>query len=615
MDSDNEEILPSINSDPANLINQMTYPTPPPLTSMTKTFSRSVPNSRRNSSDDHIDLLLNAKLSLNEPYDRKLSLAQESTNGLGTNMGLHDTVQSNTEGAAFFIHHPPVSKHTTAIKNLFPVVTTLTESTSNVWSPSFTSKTINPLLPESISGPTRRYSYEWNPEINDRYGNDSFIAQSRQSTYSTTDSMNHRRSMKEVQRQYYPMDSVFLSQELRFHMTSPATPSLYQQHTLSSHGPLLQTPFSASSLNTTYQKTKDRNGRHAKHDMNYSVNRRSSANQDRFVDANVSDFAGRLYDLCKDQNGCRFLQRKIEENANEELDLIFNDIYSHFAELMIDPFGNYLCQKLLEKCNDEQRIQLIQIIRPHLIDIALNMHGTRAIQRLVECVSTHEQIQYVISALSAHVAPLIKNLNGNHVIQKCLRHLSSEYNQFIYNAVCKHCVEIASHKHGCCVLQRCLDFATPQQKDQLVGEISKHTLVLVQDPFGNYVVQYILDLQVPNYIESINQHFIHHVCTLSIQKFSSNVIEKCIRTASPQTRRLLVHELIECETIDKLVQDSFANYVIQTSLDYADEDQREQLVYRIRPFLSTIRHAPHGKRIYSRIISHQRQNKDKILQK
>lgn len=68
---------------------------------------------------------------------RKLSLAQESTNGLGTNMGLHDTVQSNTEGikrkkkgikithpdslhagAAFFIHHPPVSKHTTAIKNL-----------------------------------------------------------------------------------------------------------------------------------------------------------------------------------------------------------------------------------------------------------------------------------------------------------------------------------------------------------------------------------------------------------------------------------------------------------------------------------------------------------------
>lgn len=115
MDSDNEEILPSINSDPVNLINQMTYPTQSPLASMTKAFSRSVPNSRRNSSDDHIDLLLNSKLSLNEPYDRymtliitrfftyikirrKSSLAQELTNGLETNMGLHDTVQSNTEG-------------------------------------------------------------------------------------------------------------------------------------------------------------------------------------------------------------------------------------------------------------------------------------------------------------------------------------------------------------------------------------------------------------------------------------------------------------------------------------------------------------------------------------
>lgn len=155
--------------------------------------------------------------------------------------------------------------------------------------------------------------------------------------------MNHRRSMKEAQRQYYPMDSVFLPQELRFHMTSSATPSLYQQHTLSSHGPLLQTPFSASSLNTAYQKTKARNGRHAKHDMSHSANRRPNANQDRFVDANVSDFAGRLYDLCKDQNGCRFLQRKIEENANEELDLIFNDIYSHFAELMIGKKHTHMC--------------------------------------------------------------------------------------------------------------------------------------------------------------------------------------------------------------------------------------------------------------------------------
>lgn len=133
----------------------------------------------------------------------------------------------------------------------------------------------------------------------------------------------------------------------------------------------------------------------------------------------------------------------------------------------------------------------------------------------------------MIHALNPSVTALIKNLNGNHVIQKCLHYLSKEEkNQFIYDAICIHCVEVASHKHGCCVLQRCFDYATFKQKDQLVKEISKHALVLVQGPFGNYVVQYVLDLGLVTYSESINQKFIGHICSLSSQKFSSNVIEK-----------------------------------------------------------------------------------------
>jgi hypothetical protein len=70
----------------------------------------------------------------------------------------------------------------------------------------------------------------------------------------------------------------------------------------------------------------------------------------------------------------------------------------------------------------------------------------------------------VIVALNPNVVKLIKDLNGNHVIQKCLHWLSAEYNQFIYDAVCQNCIEVASHKHGCCVLQRCFDHATMAQK-------------------------------------------------------------------------------------------------------------------------------------------------------
>jgi hypothetical protein len=99
-----------------------------------------------------------------------------------------------------------------------------------------------------------------------------------------------------------------------------------------------------------------------------------------------------------------------------------------------------------------------------------------------------------VRALGPGVVPLIKDLNGNHVVQRCLQRLGPEDGQFVYDAAESHCVEIATHRHGCCVLQRCIDFATPAQKASLVAEVARHALVLSQDPFGNYVVQYVLEV-------------------------------------------------------------------------------------------------------------------------
>lgn len=73
----------------------------------------------------------------------------------------------------------------------------------------------------------------------------------------------------------------------------------------------------------------------------------------------------------------------------------------------------------------------------------------------------------MIVALQPNVVALIKDLNGNHVIQKCLHKLSPEHNQFIYDTVSEFCIEVASHKHGCCVYQRCIDHAIQSQKVKL----------------------------------------------------------------------------------------------------------------------------------------------------
>lgn len=41
-----------------------------------------------------------------------------------------------------------------------------------------------------------------------------------------------------------------------------------------------------------------------------------------------------IYALCKDQHGCRFLQKKLEEHNAEDMDIIFEETAPHVVELM-----------------------------------------------------------------------------------------------------------------------------------------------------------------------------------------------------------------------------------------------------------------------------------------
>ncbi|TFK30678.1 pumilio-family RNA binding protein [Coprinopsis marcescibilis] len=321
----------------------------------------------------------------------------------------------------------------------------------------------------------------------------------------------------------------------------------------------------------------------------------------RFTGIRLEDLKGEIAGLCKDQHGCRYLQKKLEEGSPEHRDMIFRETFNHFADLMTDPFGNYLCQKLLEYATDDQRNIICESVAQDLVNISLNMHGTRAVQKMIDFLSTKRQIHSIILALSLHVVSLIKDLNGNHVIQKCLNKLAPEDNQFIYNAVAANCVEVATHRHGCCVLQRCIDHAAEPQRIQLVNEITYNALTLVQDPYGNYVVQYILDLNENRFSDGVIRQFLGNICALSVQKFSSNVIEKCVRVAEHSTRKLVIEELLNRSRLEKLLRDSYGNYCVQTALDYAEPAQRALLVEGIRPVLPLIRNTPYGKRIQNKL--------------
>lgn len=355
---------------------------------------------------------------------------------------------------------------------------------------------------------------------------------------------------------------------------------------------------------------------HRKH----TSNNKRGEDASRFVNATLNDFANEIFYLCKDQHGCRFLQRQLELNGDVAATKIFNEIQLNVIELMIDPFGNYLIQKLLERVDETQRTTLVRNASTQFVRIALDPHGTRALQKLVECISTETEFQIIIKSLSSYVVLLSRDLNGNHVIQKCLQKLPPSYCNFIFDAACENCVKIAKHRHGCCVLQRCFDHGTPSQCEKLALKVGENAVELSIDPYGNYVVQYVLSmeenrLRIQNDPQSINKipdtsksiDFIisalaSNLTKLSTHKFGSNVIEKSLRI--PTLAPLLIQELLQNpESLKLLLHDAYGNYVLQTSLDVADDSSFKELSELLKPYLNDVRNTPHGRRILSKLIS------------
>jgi hypothetical protein len=115
------------------------------------------------------------------------------------------------------------------------------------------------------------------------------------------------------------------------------------------------------------------------------------------------------------------------------------------------------------------------------------------------------------------------------------------------------------------------------------------------------VVQYILDLNDAAFTTPMCQGFQGKICELSKQKFSSNVIEKCIRCAEPHVKGMMIEELLDVEQLEQLMRDSYGNYVIQTALEFAPAELCVHLIEAMRPILPSIRQTPYGRRIMSKV--------------
>lgn len=307
----------------------------------------------------------------------------------------------------------------------------------------------------------------------------------------------------------------------------------------------------------------------------------------------LRDIFGYIVEFSGDQHGSRFIQQKLESATSDEKEIIFNEIVPHNAlQLVQDVFGNYVIQKLFEYGTQIQKTALANTMEGHVLQLSLQMYGCRVVQKAVEYILPDQQASFV-REIDAHVLKCVKDANGNHVIQKLIERVSPDRLEFV-NAFRGNVYELSTHPYGCRVLQRCFEHLPEEQTRPLLDELHKYTTNLMQDQFGNYVVQFVLEHGTVHDRSLMISKLRGQMLNMSRHKFASNVCEKALVTADPESRRLLIEEIMSpkpdgVSPIITMMKDQFANYVLQRALSVAEGEQRELLISKIRPQLTSMR--------------------------
>mmetsp|Transcript_156890 Transcript_156890/g.273072 ORF Transcript_156890/g.273072 Transcript_156890/m.273072 type:complete len:618 (-) Transcript_156890:442-2295(-) len=306
-----------------------------------------------------------------------------------------------------------------------------------------------------------------------------------------------------------------------------------------------------------------------------------------------------VVEFSKDQHGSRYLQNLLEPSQNpseREKQQAFEAILPETKQLANDIFGNFVIQKFFDLGTVEMKKQLVEQMRGDILKLSLETYGCRVIQKAVALVPRATQL-ILAEELRNSVPKCIQDMHGNFVIQKCIEQMPPEHVSFIIDAVSDDVEKWATHTYGCRVIQRLLEHCQPNMLQRVSDQILLCIPKLATDNFGNYVVQHILEHGSKEEKSQIIKYMQQDIVKYSINKQSSNVVEKCFVQSPDEDRQGLYQAVLKQDTLKQMIDDKFGNYIVQRMIEYSRGEDRVRVRNALLQHQDALRSSVNGKHI------------------
>jgi len=310
--------------------------------------------------------------------------------------------------------------------------------------------------------------------------------------------------------------------------------------------------------------------------------------------------------ISKDPQKSRALQHRITEASESELSEIFNSLLPCLYELVYDQSANFVIQKLCEYASNDQHQLLLKFFLANALAIVEHQIACRVLQRFIECTSK-PNTEALFAALKQNLLDLCLSPNGNHIVQRFVIALPEKL-PIIISTILPSVTPLAMDNCGCRIVQRLFEQYPIEQLSPLVNEVMKNASELAINQYGNYVVQYILASQKREYVANLLYIFRGRFYSFSIHKFASNVIEKCISSATQSEREAIFAEIIGYDgdynksRILSMAEDQFGNYVIQRIIEYGSRNQKYAVYSVFDAHYNTLHLGQYSRHVLTRLM-------------
>ena len=297
------------------------------------------------------------------------------------------------------------------------------------------------------------------------------------------------------------------------------------------------------------------------------------------IDYYIYNFVkGKFLSIIKNHKGSKIFQKYLKSTHSDEiLHLIFVELSPNLDELIIDPYANYFCKKFFSYLNQKDRIDFLKGIEKSLIKLSSDSIGTYPIQTIIEHLNTKIEKMIVISAIKDRFEELIYDPFGCHVLEKLLICFEDEYVMFIYSYIFDKFLYLANNNNGICIIKKILAFTNKKNlHEKLKSIVIENALYLIQQSYGNFVIQIIIESW--NDYKDIIILFKGHFFKLSLEKYASNVIERCIEK-DEEILNDYIDEIINSNCIYEVMKSNYGNYVIQKAIKLAKGENKNKFVF------------------------------------